>query len=296
MRTSHYPTHSSFYKLCDYYGLYVWDEANIEVHGMKPMGRLAVDWGWRNAFLSRIERMVQRDRNHASIIFWSMGNEAGRGRNFVYARKLIQRLDPSRPICYESGGLLAEGTGRSELTDIICTMYPDVPRALRLAQRNDEDRPVILCEYSHAMGNSNGNLHYYWEAIWNKEVPRLQGGCIWDFVDQGLRVADSKSPESKGYYFAYGGDFGDTCNDAQFCINVSLYCSSICMSLVPSQIYLVVKCYRGCSLRIESLTRQLQKSNSYSSPYFCRHLLPCHRIRPFKWLSIWTLQRAFRFE
>jgi len=193
--------------------------------------------------------MVHRDRNHASILFWSLGNEAGRGRNLREARRLVQDLDPSRPVCYESGGAVAEGTGRSELTDVVCTMYPDVPRTLRLAQRQDEDRPVILCEYSHAMGNSNGNLHYYWDAIWDQKVPRLQGGCIWDFVDQvcssvkffnqriryyllliiltllcvffntqGLRVSDNKTGEK---YFAYGGDFGDTCNDAQFCINVS---------------------------------------------------------------------------
>jgi len=180
VRTSHYPTHSSFYKLCDYYGLYVWDEANLETHGMKPMGRLAHDWGWKNAFVSRVTRMVHRDRNHASIIFWSLGNEAGRGRNLREARKLVKELDPSRPVCYESGGAVAEGTGRSELTDVIATMYPDVPRTLLLSTREDEDRPVILCEYSHAMGNSNGNLHYYWEAIWSKSIPRLQGGCIWD--------------------------------------------------------------------------------------------------------------------
>ena len=219
VRTSHYPTHSSFYRLCDFYGLYVWDEANIETHGMKPMGRLAHDPGWRNAFVSRVTRMVQRDRNHPSIIFWSLGNEAGRGRNLWEARQLVKELDPSRPVCYESGGALVEGTGRTELTDVVCTMYPNLPRTLRLAQRPDEDRPVILCEYSHAMGNSNGNLHYYWDAIWDRKIPRLQGGCIWDFIDQGLRVPDTKNGD--GYYFAYGGDFGDTINDAQFCINVS---------------------------------------------------------------------------
>lgn len=112
---------------------------------------------------------------------------------------------------------MAEGTGRSELTDVVCAMYPDVPRMIRLSNRLDEDRPVILCEYSHAMGNSNGNLHLYWRAIWDPSLPRLQGACIWDYVDQGLRIPDSRS--SGGYYFGYGGDFGDTVNDAQFCIN-----------------------------------------------------------------------------
>jgi beta-galactosidase len=179
------------------------------------MGRLAHDYGWCDTFTSRITRMVQRDRNHASIIFWSMGNEAGRGRNLCKARDLVKQLDPSRPIQYESGGALAEGVGRTELTDVVCTMYPDVARTIQLATRSDEDRPVVLCEYSHAMGNSNGNLHLYWKAFWDKDIPRLQGGFIWDMIDQGLR----KQTASGESYFAYGGDFGDTYNDLQFCIN-----------------------------------------------------------------------------
>ena len=183
------------------------------------MGRLAHDSGWENTFVSRIARMVHRDRNHASIIFWSLGNEAGRGRNLWKARELVQRLDASRPICYEGGGGLIEGTGRSELSDIVCCMYPDVPRTRLLAQRPDEDRPIILCEYSHAMGNSNGNLHYYWEAFWDKGLPRLQGGVLWDIVDQGLRLPDPNHKDAD--YFGYGGDFGDKINDQQFCINVS---------------------------------------------------------------------------
>lgn len=168
--------------------------------------------------VSRITRLVQRDRNHASVIFWSLGNESGRGRNLLAARNSLKRLDSSRPICYESGGAIFEGVGRTELTDIVCTMYPSVPRTLRLATREDEDRPVILCEYSHAMGNSNGNLHLYWKEFWNKAVPRLQGGFIWDMIDQGLRIRDERA--EGGYYFGYGGDFGDAVNDLQFCINV----------------------------------------------------------------------------
>lgn len=187
---------------------------------MRPMGRLAHDSGWINTFVSRITRMIHRDRNHASIILWSPGNEAGRGRNFWKARELMQQLDPSRPICYENGGGLFEGTGRTEITDIVCCMYPDVTRTYRLARRVDEDRPIVFCEYSHAMGNSNGNLHYFWKAFWDKSLPRLQGGCIWDFVDQGLRKEDPRNPGS--YYFGYGGDFGDEAvTDYQFCINVS---------------------------------------------------------------------------
>jgi beta-galactosidase len=219
VRTSHYPNHPSFYKLTDFYGLYVWDEANIEVHGMKPMGRLAHDFGWRAAFLSRITRMVHRDRNHASVIFWSLGNEAGRGRNLFEARKIVKLLDPSRPVVYESGGALAEGTGTTELTDIVCTMYPVLPRVKRLATRRDEDRPIILCEYSHSMGNSNGNLHYYWKAFWDECLPRLQGGCIWDMIDEGIRVPGDPNKANQSSYFAYGGDFNEPIHDAQFCIN-----------------------------------------------------------------------------
>lgn len=115
------------------------------------------------------------------------------------------------------GGDLAEGIGRTGLTDVICSMYPDVQKTIALAVRQDEDRPVILCEYSHSMNNSNGNLHLYWEAFWSSSYPRLQGGFIWDMIDQGLRKVDENGRE----FYAYGGDFGDVINDRQFCINVS---------------------------------------------------------------------------
>jgi beta-galactosidase len=183
------------------------------------MGRLAHDFGWRATFLSRITRMVHRDRNHPSVIFWSLGNEAGRGRNLLEARNTVKSFDPSRPVVYESGGGIAEGTGRTELTDIISTMYPVIPRMRQLATRHDEDRPVILCEYSHSMGNSNGNLHYYWNSFWDENLPRLQGGCIWDMVDQGIRVPGGLNKANQSSYFAYGGDFNDPIHDAQFCIN-----------------------------------------------------------------------------
>ena len=184
VRTSHYPQHPSFYKLCDYYGLYVIDKGNLETHGFKPMGRLTNDSGWEATIVPRITRLVERDKNHACILAWSLGNEAGRGRTLWKARKLVLSMDPTRLVVYEGGGLIAEGTGRTELSDTICSMYPDVPRTLYLATRADEDRPVILCEYSHAMGNSNGNLHLYWEGYWDPKVPRLQGGFIWDMIGE----------------------------------------------------------------------------------------------------------------
>eukprot|EP00547_Thalassionema_nitzschioides_P008698 CAMPEP_0194231106 /NCGR_PEP_ID=MMETSP0156-20130528/44756_1 /TAXON_ID=33649 /ORGANISM="Thalassionema nitzschioides, Strain L26-B" /LENGTH=1110 /DNA_ID=CAMNT_0038963715 /DNA_START=337 /DNA_END=3669 /DNA_ORIENTATION=- len=214
IRTSHYPNSVSFYRLCDYYGLYLCGEANIENHGMMPMGKLANDFAWNKAFLERVTRMIDRDRNHASIIMWSLGNECGRGSNLLDARKALRNLDTSRPIMYEGGGGVFDGTGESELTDIICSMYPDVKRTIALAEKH-KDRPVILCEYSHAMGNSNGNIHLYWKAFWDKDLSRLQGGFIWDMIDQGIRKKHANGKE----YFAYGGDFGDVINDKQFCIN-----------------------------------------------------------------------------
>jgi len=215
IRLSHYPNASEFYRLCDYFGMYVCDEANIEVHGIWPMGKLAQDWwGWKDAFVSRVTRMVQRDRNHPSIIMWSLGNEAGRGRNLVEARRQLRLLDKSRPIVYESGGALSHGLGRSELTDIACPMYSSVEEIVELGTGSVEDRPVILCEYSHSMGNSNGNLHLYWDIFWRKEN-RLQGGFIWDMADQGIYMVDGKSGRP---YYAYGGDFGEP-HDKQFCCN-----------------------------------------------------------------------------
>mmetsp|Transcript_25069 Transcript_25069/g.37088 ORF Transcript_25069/g.37088 Transcript_25069/m.37088 type:complete len:1513 (-) Transcript_25069:7-4545(-) len=215
IRTSHYPNHVAFYRLCDYYGMYVCGEANLETHGMMPMGKLSDDFAWAKAFEERVTRMVDRDRNHPSIVFWSLGNECGRGRNISVARSSLRESDTSRPIMYEGGAGLFEGTGQSELTDIICSMYPNVENTIALTT-NNIDRPVILCEYSHAMGNSNGNIHLYWKAFWDDDnLPRLQGGFIWDMVDQGLRKKDENGKE----FFAYGGDFGDKVNDAQFCIN-----------------------------------------------------------------------------
>jgi beta-galactosidase/beta-glucuronidase len=208
VRTSHYPNQSLWYELCDEYGLYVVDETNIETHGCQPMSLLSQDPLWRTAYLERCGRMVARDRNHPCVVFWSLGNESGSGPNHAAMAGLIRNLDNSRPVVYEG-----DAASAPTFTDVLFPMYQR-PEAIRQAiAAPGETRPLILCEYSHAMGNSNGNVAKYWDAF--NTYPRLQGGFIWDWVDQGLtrRTADGKE------YWAYGGDFGDTPNDLNFCIN-----------------------------------------------------------------------------
>ncbi len=218
VRTAHYPNHPRFYELCDQYGLYVCDEANIETHGMFPMGRLASDPQWAPAFLSRYTRMVARDKNHPSIIIWSLGNESGHGSTHDAMYAWSKDFDPSRPVQYEGGG------SNTTATDIICPMYARVdgdqpfdavPKwsIKKWLSLPNENRPLILCEYAHAMGNSLGSFDKYWQAF--RAYPRLQGGFIWDWVDQGLTKTDDTGEK----YWAYGGDFGDELNDRQFCIN-----------------------------------------------------------------------------
>ncbi|MBN1853345.1 MAG: DUF4981 domain-containing protein [Pirellulales bacterium] len=179
VRTSHYPNDPRWYDLCDSMGLYLIDEANIESHGMGYGAEsLAKDPRWKEAHLDRTRRMVERDKNHPSIVIWSLGNEAGDGVNFEAAYQWIRERDPSRPIHYERAGL-----GKN--TDIYCPMYAPIEHLLDYA-REPHNRPLILCEYAHAMGNSVGNLQDYWDAI--EAHRQLQGGFIWDWVDQGLRT------------------------------------------------------------------------------------------------------------
>lgn len=222
VRTAHYPNHPRWYELCDELGLYVVDEANIETHGMFPMGRLASDPQWAGAFMSRYTQMVERDKNHASIIIWSLGNECGHGANHDAMYAWSKSFDPSRPVQYEGGG------ANTSATDIICPMYSRVDIDVKddavpkysikkWLSLPGETRPLILCEYSHAMGNSLGNFDEYWQAF--RDYPRLQGGFVWDWVDQGL----SKVDDNGRHYWAYGGDFGDDYNDRQFCINGLLF-------------------------------------------------------------------------
>lgn len=218
VRCSHYPNHPLWYRLCDRYGLYVVDEANIETHGMVPMSRLADDPRWLPAMSERVTRMVQRDRNHPSIIIWSLGNESGHGANHDALYRWIKTTDPTRPVQYEGGG------ANTAATDIVCPMYarvdqdqpfPAVPKwsIKKWIGMPDETRPLILCEYAHAMGNSFGGFAKYWQAF--RSHPRLQGGFVWDWVDQAL----TKKEDNGQTFWAYGGDFGDKPNDRQFCLN-----------------------------------------------------------------------------
>lgn len=212
IRTCHYPQPELFYRLADEYGLYVIDEANIESHGMgynlSAGGTLANNLLFLESHLNRTVNMVERDKNHPCVITWSLGNEAGNGYNFYETYRWIKGRDISRPVQYE----------RAELewnTDIICPMYSDPAEIEQYAQQPSADRPLILCEYAHAMGNSLGNFTEYWEII--RRYPLLQGGCIWDWVDQGLAETDKEGR----IFWTYGGDYGPagTPSAGDFCIN-----------------------------------------------------------------------------
>lgn len=179
IRTCHYPNDPLFYELCDFCGMYVVDEANNESHGMGYDDKsLAKDPKWKAAHLNRVERMYHRDKNHPSVIIWSLGNEAGYGQNFIDAYYWLKNADPSRPVQYERAQY-------EKCTDIFCPMYMSVNGIVKYAESTPQ-KPLILCEYTHAMGNSNGNLSLYWEAI--HKYKHLQGGFVWDWVDQGLEM------------------------------------------------------------------------------------------------------------
>lgn len=209
VRNSHYPGHSEWYELCTEFGLYLIDEANIESHGMEdhPDGTLANYPEWEKPFMERFSRMVARDRNHTSIVTWSMGNESGYGNHFKTLYDYSHAADPSRPVQYEGGGY----EGKS---DIYCPMYARIWSLRRHVNQRDA-RPLIMCEYAHAMGNSVGNLQDYWDLIYKYD--QLQGGFIWDWVDQGF----AKKDDNGRPIWAYGGDMGfaGVVNDSNFCVN-----------------------------------------------------------------------------
>ena len=258
VRTAHYPHDPRWYELCDRYGLYVMDEADLETHGLR--GRLASDPRWAGAFLDRAIRLVERDKNHPSVIFWSMGNESGYGPNFAAISAWLRDFDPTRPIHYE--GAQDKPTDPAAV-DVISRFYPRVrepylnpgipedsteERAenarweylLDHAENPADDRPVLTSEYAHGMGNAIGNLQLYWDEIYAH--PRLLGGFLWDWVDQGLRqmAADGST------FFAYGGDFGDKPNLRAFCLNGVVFSDRT----LPPKYWEVKKVYQPVALEL----------------------------------------------
>ena len=213
VRTCHYPNDPLWYSLCDEYGLYVVDEANVESHGMQyGKESLAHDPQYELAHVERAKRMVQRDFNHPCVVFWSLGNEAGNGVNFEKSYALLKSMDSSRPVQYER----AEGGPN---TDIACPMYFDYAQSEKYVSRSPyPPKPFIQCEYAHAMGNSMGGLKEYWDLI--RKYPSYQGGFIWDFVDQALWQAKDASKYGTDHVFAFGGDYNDyDPSDNSFCCN-----------------------------------------------------------------------------
>lgn len=211
IRTSHYPNDPLFYQLCDEYGMYVVDECNLEAH--HHYAQVGVDPFWAAAFLSRVTRMVVRDKNHACIIMWSMGNETGFGPNHAAMAAWVKSYDPTRPVHNESAiceqAVADRWNENHHGTDIVCPMYPSVQQIIDYAVANTDSRPLIMCEYAHAMGNSCGNLKEYWEAIESNHG--LQGGFIWEWLDHGI-----KQKRDGVDYWAYGGDFGEERHDLNF--------------------------------------------------------------------------------
>ena len=199
VRTSHYPNDPKMMALYDYYGLYVMDEADQECHGNQS---ISDNPDWTAAYVDRAVRMVERDKNHASVIFWSLGNESGKGCNIKAEYDAVKKID-GRPIHYE---------GQNEIADMDSRMYPSI-ESMTETDRNGADKPFFLCEYAHAMGNAVGNLREYWDYIENHSK-RMIGGCIWDFVDQAINKPGE--PDCRLYF---GGSFGDVPNDNDFCCN-----------------------------------------------------------------------------
>lgn len=242
VRTSHYPNHYSFYDLCDRYGIYVVAEANVESHGM-GYGKesLSHDSAWKTAHVERNVNHVKWFKNHPSIVMWSLGNEAGPGENFAAAAQAVRAVDPTRPIHYE---------GNSRIADVGSVMYPSVEWLQKRAE-DKKNKPFFVCEYAHAMGNAIGNLKEYWDVF--NANDNMMGGCIWDWVDQGLirytgRVNADGKPE---YYYTYGGDYDDTPNDGNFCCN-----GVVLPDLSPTpKLRQVKKIYQNIKISAENLAR-----------------------------------------
>lgn len=281
VRTSHYPNVSRWYELCDSLGLYVMDEADIEEHGLR--GTLASTPDWHAAFLDRAVRMAERDKNHPSIVIWSMGNESGYGPNFAAISAWLHDFDPTRPVHYE-GAQGAGGEPDPKTVDVISRFYTRVKqeylnpgiaegedkeraenarweRLLEIAERTNDNRPVMTSEYAHSMGNALGNFKEYWDEIYSN--PRMLGGFIWDWVDQGIY----KTLPDGRIMVAYGGDFGDKPNLKAFCFNGLLM--SDCET--TPKYWEVKKVYSPVELRVESGELRVTNRNHHTdlSQYRC---------------------------
>ena len=281
VRTSHYPNVSRWYELCDSLGLYVMDEADIEEHGLR--GILASTPDWHAAFLDRAVRMAERDKNHPSIVMWSMGNESGYGPNFAAISAWLHDFDPTRPVHYE-GAQGAGGEPDPKTVDVISRFYTRVKqeylnpgiaegedkeraenarweRLLEIAERTNDNRPVMTSEYAHSMGNAVGNLKEYWDAI--RSSDNMLGGFIWDWVDQGIY----KTLPDGRIMVAYGGDFGDKPNLKAFCFNGLLMSDR---ETTPKY-WEVKKVYSPVELRVESGELRVTNRNHHTdlSQYRC---------------------------
>ncbi|WP_342774601.1 glycoside hydrolase family 2 TIM barrel-domain containing protein [Paenibacillus piri] len=216
IRTSHYPNDPRFLELCDAYGFYVVDEADLECHGVLRAGdfhMLSKNPDWQPSFVERAVRMVERDKNHASIVMWSMGNESGYDINHIAMAEWTKSRDASRPVHYEGAAPRYEGNPNTECLDVDSHMYATVDYIEQYARDERSTKPLFLCEYSHAMGNGPGDLKDYWDVIYR--YPKLMGGCVWEWCDHGIRTETKEGVP----FFAYGGDFGDKPNDGNFCID-----------------------------------------------------------------------------
>lgn len=238
VRTSHYPDDPRWLDLCDEYGIYIIDETNLETHGRRNEIPQSLP-EWTDNCIDRITSMVERDKNHPCVLIWSLGNEAGQGSNFQAMADWAHQNDPTRIVHYE---------GYNDVADITSHMYPSVESVAQYGASGNQ-KPYILCEYAHAMGNSVGNLYQYWDEF--EKYPNLQGGFIWDFVDQGLRNSSGG--------FSYGGDWGDNPNDADFCANGIV---SADRTLQP-EIYEVKKQYQNIKMSpVDLLNGEIEIKNN----------------------------------
>lgn len=258
VRTSHYPNNVLWYELCDEYGLYVIDETNLETHGSWRYGVKEEESGvvpgskpeWTGAVIDRCNSMLQRDKNHPSVVIWSLGNEAWGGDNFIKMHDFLKEKDPTRVIHYEG---IFHARAWEAASDIESQMYTRVEQVEAYA-KNSPRKPFILCEYSHAMGNSCGNLFKYWDLF--EKYPVLQGGFIWDWIDQAIRTKTADGTE----YLAYGGDFNEPRHDGNFCGNGIIFADRN----ISPKIFEVKKCYQNVKFEAMDLkTGKIRVHNKF---------------------------------